>query len=406
MTTLRILLAEPVAPERADAWALYDERGGLLRTGVGRPADWPAAARHEAVVAARRVRVAVLHLPLLPAAQLAAAAAYAIEDQLAGSGTPPRLAVSPQAPDGTVRVTIVDSALVRALRDGSPPAPRFARVVAEPDLAPPAPGWHWYVDAARPADAFVRGPDGAVAPTGDPGADAALPGELVLAFAHLPADARRLAVHGDPAPATRERLHAVHGIDAVTGDPWQWQHADPRTFAAAPDLAPPAPGTDVAARAPLPRSFRLALGVAAAAIAIHVVATLVQWIGLEFDAYRSAAKWKELAVQAGIGAAASMDAPAARAALYARHAELRHAAGLAAPGDALPQLARAAPALALLPPGGLKSATFAAGGWTLDVGLIDTVLLARIDAAMKAAGVPALVATTPAGTRIRIEPRP
>ena len=45
------------------------------------------------------------------------------------------------ARDGTVRVTIVDSALVRALSVGGPPATRFARLVAEPDLAPPAPGW-------------------------------------------------------------------------------------------------------------------------------------------------------------------------------------------------------------------------------------------------------------------------
>lgn len=406
MTTLRVLLADPVAPERADAWALYDERGALLRTGIDRPADWPAAARREAVIAARRVRVAALHLPLLPAAQLAAAAAYAIEDQLAGAGTPPQLAVSPQSRDGTVRVTIVDSGLIRALRDGGPPATRFARLVAEPDLAPPAPGWHWYVDVARPADAFVRGPDGAVSPTGVPAADAALPGELALAFGHLGPDARRLAIHGDSAPATLERLNAVHGIVATVDAPWQWQRADPHAFAAAPDLAPPAPGADVAARAPLPRSWKLAVGVAAAAIAIHVAATLVQWIGLELDAHGSAAKWKELAVQAGIGAAATMDAPAARAALYARHAEMRHAAGLAAPGDALPQLARAAPALALLPPGGLKSATFAGGGWTIDVGVVDPALLARIDAAMKAAGLPALVATTPAGTRIRIDSRP
>jgi hypothetical protein len=80
---------------------------------------------------------------------------------------------------------------------------------------------------------------------------------------------------------------------------------------------------------------------------------------------------------------------------------LRHAQGLTAPDDALPLLARAAPALAVLPTGTVKSASFADGHWTLDLAGADAAAVGDFDARMRAAGVPALVATSAAGTRVR-----
>ena len=72
-----------------------------------------------------------------------------------------------------------------------------------------------------------------------------------------------------------------------------------------------------------------------------------------------------------------------------------------APDDALPLLARAAPALATLPAGAVKSATYADGHWTLDLALADASAVANIDARMRAAGVPVLTAPSPNGTRMR-----
>ena len=76
-------------------------------------------------------------------------------------------------------------------------------------------------------------------------------------------------------------------------------------------------------------------------------------------------------------------------------------AGLAAPSDATPLLARAAPALAALPAGALKSATYTPGAWTLDLAKLDDGAVAALDRGFANAGLASLQATTPAGTRVR-----
>ncbi len=93
---------------------------------------------------------------------------------------------------------------------------------------------------------------------------------------------------------------------------------------------------------------------------------------------------------------------AARAALARRYALLRHAQGLAAPDDALPLLARATAALAALPPGTVKSALYADGHWTLELARADPAVVRDLDARMRAARVPMLVATSASGARVRI----
>ena len=72
---------------------------------------------------------------------------------------------------------------------------------------------------------------------------------------------------------------------------------------------------------------------------------------------RGARRRAIVAAGAGAGVADAVDAGGRAAALARRDAELRHRAGLPAPADALPLLARAAPALAVLPPRRVKSAT-------------------------------------------------
>ena len=75
---------------------------------------------------------------------------------------------------------------------------------------------------------------------------------------------------------------------------------------------------------------------------------------------------------------------------------------MTAPDDALPLLARAAPALASLPAGSVKSAAYADGHWTLDLALANPAAIGELEARMRGAGVPALVAPSPTGARMRI----
>ena len=148
------------------------------------------------------------------------------------------------------------------------------------------------------------------------------------------------------------------------------------------------------------RLFRPALAIAGVALALHVSATLAQWAWFKWSDWRSARALVELARDAGMPDATSPDA--ALRAIARRHADLRHRAGLSAPADALPLLARAAPALSALPAGALKSAIYADGAWTMELASLDGASLAAMDRSLSNAGVSALQAKTSAGHRVRI----
>jgi hypothetical protein len=148
--------------------------------------------------------------------------------------------------------------------------------------------------------------------------------------------------------------------------------------------------------------FRPALVIASVALSLHVGATLVQWASLRWSAWRVERETIALAQSAGIADATS--GPAAIAGLVRRHADARHRAGLAAPGDALPLLAQAAPALATLPAAALRSAQYGDRAWTLELAKVDPDALARIDRSLGERGLTVMQAPTAAGVRMRIAP--
>ncbi len=401
MTILRVLIAAPPDPDRAARWALYDSDGRLARTGLDRPAAWPSADSTEAVIAATQARVATLSLPPLPPVQVAAAAAFALEDQLAGPLDGQHLAASRQQSDGRVRVAIVARPLMAALAAARSARP-FSRIVVESDLASTIPGWRWCAEDDR---AFVRSAEGEAFAVDPPAHDAALPAELAFALDRATRDGAPpsgVRVDASVADADLTRWQHESGIAFTRGAPWRWHEAAPAAFAAATDLRQ----GEFAVVAPAQKSerlrlFRWAAGLAACALALQVAATAGEWVWFKVDAIRQARTWTALATGAGVPGDQADSVAAARAALFRRHAELRHAAGLAAPGDALPLLARAAPALAALPGGAVRRATYADGHWTLELAVANDAALRDFDVRMHAAGVPVLMATTAAGTRAR-----
>ena len=121
--------------------------------------------------------------------------------------------------------------------------------------------------------------------------------------------------------------------------------------------------------------------------------------------WRTARSISSLAHEAGLATTDSADADAR--AIVKWHADLRHRAGQAAPADAVPLLARAAPALSSLPSAALKSATYADGAWTIELGAVDAAALVAVDYALRGAGATALQAKTGGGGyRMRIFPTP
>jgi type II secretion system protein L len=404
MSTLRVLLPGPPAFDRADPWALYDAAERCERRGRDVPAAWPQAERREAVLAADLVRVIALALPPMAAPRVAAAAAFALEDQLATTGEAAAIAVGAQDAHGGVLATVATRAMVASV---AAPQWKFARAVAEPALAPIGSAWTWCASGAGAG--FVRRPDGsAFAVAAASQSSATPPSELAAALAQAtraggapPAVAVAFACDD----AVLARWSQATGARFVRAAPWRWDEASGATFAAATDLLQRERAPAVASRrGSTLRLLRPALVVAAVAVTLHVGATLVQWLWLEYDAWRASRALVALAQEAVAGDATTPDA-AARA-IARRHADLRHRAGLTAPSDALPLLGRAAGALAALPPGALKSATFADGAWTLELGPLDDVARAALEGRLLDAGVSALQAKTAAGHRMRLAVAP
>ena len=400
MTVLRVLLTAAPAADRAEAWALFDATGKCVRMGHDLPAARPKAERVEIVLASAQVRVARITLPPLPSARVADAARFALEDQLAGPDGTHHIAVSTQARDGGIRVAVASRSLLASIGGSNH---GVARILAEPELALPVANWTW---CAREPDAagFACRPDGSAFPVDAPPPDGGLPAELTLALAQ----ARRggttpscIRVDAPIAASSLSRWQRETGVDFQPGSPWRWEAAPPVAFADAIDLLPASPRTPAASRTGLARLFAPALALAAAALFIHVVATVGEWASLRYDAWRAEREWIALAAEAGVTPDAAASPAAARAALARRYAAVRHAQGLPAPDDALPLLARATPALAALPAGAVKSAAYADGHWTLDLIRPDAATIADLDARLRAAGVPALVASSATGTRVR-----
>lgn len=398
MTLLRILLSDAPQADRPCAWALFGVDGQRLREGRDVPHAWPQAQRREAVVAARRARVVTLVLPPLPAERLADAVAYALEDQLAATDDPPRIARSAQQADGRVHAAVASRRLIEAVA-----ATPFERIVPEAALVPEDTRT-WTLYAAGDGDAFVRTPSGTFAMTLD---DHALPAELGAALAQARrAGAAPDAVHVafDCDRALLARYAEAAGVAFRPAPPWRWTDAPPARFAAAPDWLARAPAGSASDRAGRIAWFRPALVLATLALALHVGATLTQWLAYHWGEWRVGRATVALAQNAGV--ADAVTPAAAVAGLVRQHADARHRAGLAAPGDALPLLAQATPALAQLPPGTLKSAVYGDGAWTLDLGKVDAAQMERVDRALTAQGVALLQAPTAAGVRVRLTALP
>jgi hypothetical protein len=390
---LRVFLSEAADAGRTVPWVRYAPDGRVLAEGRDVAAHWPADAQTEIVLAAARVRLVTLMLPPMPRERLHAAARFALEDRIATSAEEAALALA-ESRNGALVVAVTSQALVDALAQLS----RVTRIVPESALAPFGAGWTWCRSAA--GDGFVRREDGSAFPVGEVG-DGALPPELAAALAHAARGGKPPAVHVAFAcdAAQIARWSSACGVRFVTAGEWDWRHAGRTAFAAAPDFLEARLRNTRAARVSS-QAFRPALVLAALAVVVHVGALLGQWGWLRVENWRLS---RALIAQAeAAGATHPSSSADAALAIARRHADLRHRAGQDAPADALPLLARSAPALGALPAGALRSARYVDEAWTIELGRLDPVALSRVTHTLGAAGIDAVAAPTPAGSRVRL----
>jgi type II secretion system protein L len=405
-TTLRVFVDVPPDASRSAPWTLFDAAGQAIHSGRGRPAEWPDAERKEAVIAAAHGRIATLELPTMPPGRAEAAARYALEDQLAEASDDSHIALASQRADGMLRVAIVGKAWMEAFVDASRRCDiDWDRALLESDLAEVTPGsWRWCA-ASVAQSGFVRTDRGATIAVG-PALKQEPPAELALALARSDKGAPRgVRVEADGADAALlSRARSATGVAFTAGSPWRWAAAKPTAYADAIDLLSHRFGAQPrAASSAMARMFRPALWIAGIALALHVVATLGQWGWLRWHAFaaeRDLGTIARTAVPEYAGGGAADASPAL--ALARRERDLEHRAGLPARDDFVPLLGRAAPVLASLPRGALRSLSYGDGHLLLDLAKIEPQESSRLQGDLQRSGLVAIVAPTQTGARLRI----
>lgn len=369
---LRVYFDAPPVDTHAFTWVLFDARGHAVREGRDVLARLPTSQTREAVLDVSLVTCFTLDLPPMNAARREAAIRLALEDKLVTPVAQQHVVAEPLANDH-VSVRVVDKALLDVLRKLG-----FSRVIAETDLVQStAKSWHCCAENHK---GFVRRDDGsafaveinAVAP----------PVELLLALKQSVDKPTTLRLNTPQAGELREKWQSVlpASVNIVSEKIWQWAHTPSENFVQAPNLLPVENVAPSNASAH-PR-WQLALKLAALALALHVLLTGVAWSMTAWQHGKIKREWQTLAREAGLSYNnATVQRDWARA-----YAHLRHEAGLAAPDDALPLLARAAPALSLLPENSLRRAVYADAAWTLEWQAVDALHRTNVENALRQAG--------------------
>jgi type II secretion system protein L len=405
MTILRVYLDFPPDPAREMEWALFDDANRRVRRGRAPIAGWPPAESREAVIAAAHGRLVTVKLPPLPPQRVQSAASFALEEQLAGAPEDSHVATGRQSADGSLRVAIVGAAWMRAFQAASKRCIiRWQRVLLESDLArPPAGGWCWCAESLESAG-FVRTDSGSSISVG-PSHAADLPEELALALAGSGRRPRLVRVDVAGVDQTfLERARTQAGVEFTAGPPWHWSGAEPAAFDTAIDLQVGAFDTASAApRMNVARLFRPALWIVAAALMIHVLAGVGEWLSLRWQLRTLDREISALAqVAVGDSAASNAAGVTPASAIARRHGELRHRAGLAASNDLLPLLARAAPTISAIPAGAVRSLHYADGHVVFELQKLDVPQTTRLQRELQQLGLVAIAVPTANGARLRI----
>jgi type II secretion system protein L len=359
-------------------------------------AELPFADEIIAIVPAARMRTLAVALPPTPPEKRLAVVRYALEDQLAADIDAQHLVIA-GIRDSRAVVHAIDRAwlvaIVTTLR-GAGRMPR--RILAESDLVPAADAgtltWVWRDDGG-----FLIAPDGRVGILDR--SDETLPSGLLLALRTDESKAPRVVVRGPAALAPEVAAWSVAtGATFVLEPVWSWQDAERDLLERAPTLLTPDLESGIRASAPPPGSrwFRRAAGWGAAALALHVGATIADWAAVRFASDRVGREMRQ-AIDAAVPEAQGDPAAWRRA-----FAAARHARGRPAPDDLLPVLADTAVALGELPPGAVRVINYEAGQLTHDFDKAVTPVLARAFPEWSARGIAALQAETPGALRARL----
>jgi len=193
---------------------------------------------------------------------------------------------------------------------------------------------------------------------------------------------------------------AAYGARGSAHEQWDWRAADESALGTAVNLLSGEFAADAAApTAPLWRRLRPAMWIAGTALALHVVASAGEWVTL---------MWRTRTLQQDMRTLyqnAFRDAPLAgppEQEFTGRYTLARHARGEAAPDDALPLLARAAPVMRQLALPAWRTLAYGDRALTLEFPRVAPDTMRALQVALHQVEVACLAADFEGGTRLRL----
>jgi len=370
MSLLRILAPLGTAPLRCE-WALIGD--GAPRAGEGPLTDLPRGAdRVQLLIPAAQVLITRAKLPQGARRRAASVLAFAVEE--ASAAEPEANHVSWLGTGGDIDLlAVVDRQGLQRWREALEAVGLRVHEVHSELLLLPRAGSEWSL-AWDGAEGFVR--TGEFEGGATDGGDAATP---PLALRMLLDEAERpsaLAIYGvapDVVAWQREL-----GIPVRAAGAWDWRAAAQE---AGVSLAQErrawriAPGTLA--------SLRPAAWIAGAALAIHGVALVADWMRLGAE-QRAVRAQMEARFRRAFPEAVAVADPALQ--MRRQLAAQRHRAGLADGGDFAPMIERVAAALKELPAGTLRTLSYESGRISLELAATEPAALARIAAGFSRTG--------------------
>lgn len=380
-------------------WRLAD--GAAIRHGKSVLAELPRGAEVELIVPASRVLLTRVKLPPGSSQKLADVVRYAVEDKLMGDPETVHAAVGRRSAEGEVTAAVVDRAWLASVRNqfsdiGLRPVRMMSAIAVVPHTAG---AW----------DAVWHGSHGWLRTGEDQGLvlDGAI-GAAPLALQLAVQEARtanalpeRIVVHASKGKDLPElaRWQQELELPVEAGPPWSWREAD----------IPATQGINLLqgsfassrSRAELLGRYRLPLRLAAGIAALYTVVSIADWAWLAWQRYALQAQMTETFKAAFPEAKSIVDAP-----LQMRRnlADLKRARGEAQPGDFLPLLANALPAVGATG-GAAQALQYERGKLQLDLRLPQAQSVEALNQRLSAAGIPAKVDSvnaTPNGVLARV----
>ncbi|HUX90268.1 MAG TPA: type II secretion system protein GspL [Gallionellaceae bacterium] len=343
-------------------WALCDEKGALLQTGIAALAMLPKGHECVAIVAAERLLSIAATLPAGGRRRWQSVLPFVAEEFTLADPEENHVVPGPALADGRRMLAVVDKSWLKRIVDSAHSARlSLRRMVAEtflPALA--ADSWTVVWDGSS---GFVR--TGAASGTALDVGDAAIP-PLAL----------RLSLDAAPQLPKKIEIRFVHDVSAelrtmphwpelqlVAGADWDWRRG------AIPEDALNLLCGDFAPRAKIQEwwpKLRPAAYLLLAVLAVELLGTNFEWAMLANEK-NQLAKNMQRTFRATFGDSVTL--VNATLQMQRNLAELKHAAGVADTGDFLPLLNISSRPLAALPVGSVVAMHYEAGRLDIDVRL-------------------------------------